>query len=84
MSLNLLSLPASHLCHQGLSWLTLHYCDIYYLSAVKYDPGTTDLIFIRVSIYPGPGKGVGCFLVIFQPIYFYQGHYLPCGPSPQY
>ncbi len=50
------------------SWLTLHYCDIYYLSAVNYDPVTTDLIFIRVSIYPGPGKGG--LLLILKPIYF--------------
>ena len=111
--------PSKPLMSSGF-WLTLHYCDIYYLSAVNYDPVTTDLIFIRVSIYPGTGKGGlqlilkpiyfirvtiypatfphnisrghylprgvegGCFLVIFQPIYFYQGHYLPCGPSSQY
>jgi hypothetical protein len=111
--------PSKPLMSSG-SWLTLHFFDIYYLSAVNYDPVTSDLIFIRVSIYPGPGKGGlqlilkpiyfirvtiypatfphnisrgpylprrmggGCFLVIFQPIYFYHGHYLPCGPSPQY
>jgi hypothetical protein len=111
--------PSKPLMSSG-SWLTLHYCDIYYLSAVNYDPVTTNLIFIRVSIYPGPGKGGlqlilkpiyfirvtiypatfphnigrghylprgvggGCFLVISQPIYFYQDHYLPCGLSPQY
>jgi hypothetical protein len=39
------------------SWLTLHNCGIFYLLAVNYDPATTDLIFIRVNIYPGPGKG---------------------------
>ncbi len=39
------------------SWLTLHNCEIYYLSADKYDPLTTDAIFIRVNIYPGPGVG---------------------------
>jgi hypothetical protein len=49
------------------SWLNLHYCDINYLSAVNYDPVTTDLIFIRVSIYPGPGKGG--LQLIFKPIY---------------
>jgi hypothetical protein len=49
LTLLILSLPASHLCYN---------CEIYYLSAVKYDPAATDLIFIRVSIYPGPGKGV--------------------------
>jgi hypothetical protein len=25
--------------------------------AVNYDPATTDLIFIRVNIYSGPGEG---------------------------
>jgi len=39
------------------SWLTLHNCEIFYLLAVNYDPATTDLIFIRVNIYPGPGEG---------------------------
>jgi hypothetical protein len=38
-------------------WLTLHNCEIFYLSAVNYDPATTDLIFIRVNIYPGPEEG---------------------------
>jgi hypothetical protein len=104
------------------SRLTLHYmyCDIYYLSTVKYDPATTDLIFIRVSIYPGPwegglqlisepvyfnrvtiypaaffhnirtghylprGAGGGGPLLIFQAIYFYQGHNLPRHLIPQY
>ncbi len=73
------------------SWLTLHYCYMYYLSAVNYVPVTTDLIFIRVSIYPGPGKG-GLQLIL-KPIYFIRvtiypatfphnisrGHYLPRG-----
>ncbi len=71
------------------SWLTLHYCEIYYLSAVNYDPATTDLILIRVNIYPGPGEG-GLQLIL-KPIYFIRvtiypatiphntsrGHYLP-------
>ncbi len=39
------------------SWLTLHNCVILCLLAVNYDPATTDLIFIRVKIYPGPGEG---------------------------
>ncbi len=39
------------------AWLTLHNCKIFYLLAVNYAPSTTDLIFIRVNIYPGPGKG---------------------------
>ena len=82
--------PSKPLMSSG-SWLTLHYCDIYYLSAVNYDPVTTDLIFIRVSIYPGPGKG-GLQLIL-KPIYFIRvtiypatfphnigrGHYLPRG-----
>ncbi len=37
------------------AWLTLHNCKINYLSAVDYDPATTDLIFIRVNIDLGPG-----------------------------
>jgi hypothetical protein len=71
------------------SWLTLHYCEIYYLSAVNYDPATTDLIFIRVNIYPGPGEGG--LQLISKPVYFIRvtiypatiphntrrGHYLP-------
>jgi hypothetical protein len=28
----------------------------YYLSAVNYNPATTDLIYLRVNIYSGPGK----------------------------
>jgi hypothetical protein len=44
------------------SWLTLHNCEIFYLSAVNYDPATTDLIFIWVNIYPGPGE-VGSQLI---------------------
>jgi hypothetical protein len=64
------------------SWLTLHYSDIYYLSAVNYDSVTTDLIFIRVSIYPGPGKGG--FTANFETYLYYQGHYLPCNLPPQY
>ncbi len=83
-------------------------------------PANTDLIFISVNIYPGPGEGglqlisehvyfirvtiypaafsqnigtghylprgagVGGPLLIFQPIYFYQGHYLPRHLIPQY
>jgi len=31
--------------------------EIYYLSADNYDPATIDLIFIRVKIYPGQGRG---------------------------
>ncbi len=42
----------------GLGWhLTLRNCEIYYLSADKFDPVTTDAIFIRVNIYSGPGMG---------------------------
>jgi hypothetical protein len=73
------------------SWLTLHNCEIFYLLAVNYDPATTDIIFIRVNIYPGPGEGG--LLLIFQPIHFIRvtiypasfphnisgGHYLPRG-----
>jgi hypothetical protein len=73
--------PSKPLMSSG-SWLTLHYCDIYYLSAVNYDPVTTDLILIWVSIYPGPGKGG--FTANFETYLFYQGHYLPCNLPPQY
>jgi hypothetical protein len=73
------------------SWLTLHNCEIFYLLAVNYDPATTDLIFIRVNIYPGPGEGGS--LLIFEPVHFIRvtiypaslphnisrGHYLPRG-----
>ncbi len=48
--------PSKPLMPSG-SWLTLHNYEISYLSAVYYDPATTDLIFIRVNIYPGPGEG---------------------------
>jgi hypothetical protein len=48
--------PSKPLMSSG-SCLTLHNCEIFYLSAFNYDPATTDLIFIRVNIYPGPGKG---------------------------
>jgi hypothetical protein len=72
-------------------WLTLHNCEIYYLLAVTYDPATTDLIFIRVNIYPGPGDGGS--QLISKPINFIRvtiyptalplnisrGHYLPRG-----
>jgi hypothetical protein len=82
--------PSKPLISSG-SWLTLHKCDIYYLSAVKYDPATTDLIFIRVYIYPGPGEGD--LQLISEPVYFIRvtiypaafphnisrGHYLPGG-----
>jgi hypothetical protein len=84
--------PSRPLISSG-SWLTLHNCDIYYLSAVKYDPATTDLIFIRVNIYPGPGEGG--LQLISEPVYFIRvtiypaafsynisrGHYLPRGPG---
>ncbi len=45
--------PSEPLISLG-SWLTLQ---IYYLSAVKYDPETTDLIFIRVNITQDQGRG---------------------------
>ncbi len=54
--------PSKPLMSSG-SWLTLHNCKIFFLLAVNYDPATTDLIFIRVNIYPGPGEGGS--LVIF-------------------
>jgi hypothetical protein len=51
------------------SWLTLHNCEIYYLLAVNYDTAATDLLFIRVNIYPGPGEG-GLQQLISEPVYF--------------
>ncbi len=68
--------------------MTLHNCKIYYLAAVNYDPEITDLIFIRVNIYPGPGESGG---LTADPVYFIRvtiypaavprnirrGHYLP-------
>ncbi len=82
--------PSKPLISSG-SWLTLHNYDIYYLSAAKYDPATTDLIFIRINIYPGPGEGD--LQLISEPVYFIRviiypaaflhnisrGHYLPRG-----
>jgi hypothetical protein len=82
--------PSKPLMLSG-SWLTLHNCEIFYLLAVNYDLATTDLIFIRVNICPGPGEGGS--LLIFQPIHFIRvtiypaflphnisrGHYLPRG-----
>ncbi len=80
--------PSKPLMSSG-SWLTLRNCEIFYLLAVNYDPATTDLIFIRVNIYPGPGEGGS--QLIFSPIHFIRvtiypaslphnisrGHYLP-------
>jgi hypothetical protein len=40
------------------SWLTLHNCEIWYLSAVNYDPATTYVISIMVNIYPRFGVWV--------------------------
>jgi hypothetical protein len=48
--------PSKPLMSSG-SWLTLHNYKIFYLLAVNYDPATTDIIFIRVNIHPGPGEG---------------------------
>jgi hypothetical protein len=57
--------PSKPLMSSG-SWLTLHNFEIYYLLAVNYDPASTDLILIRVNIYPGPGEGGS--QLIFKPI----------------
>jgi hypothetical protein len=45
--------------------LTLYYCEIFYLSAVNYDPTTTVLIFIRVIIYPGPEEGANSYFSVY-------------------
>ncbi len=82
--------PSKPLISSG-SWLTLHNCEIFYLLAVNYDPATTDLIFIRVNIYPGLGEGGS--QLFFQLINFIRvtiypaslpynisrGHYFPGG-----
>jgi hypothetical protein len=53
-------------------WLTLLFCEIYYLSAVNYDPTTSDLFLIRVSIYPLTvgGGGGGGLQPLSKSIYF--------------
>jgi hypothetical protein len=43
---------------------------LYFLSAVNYDPMTTDLIFIMVNIYSGPGDGGGGVRDNYKLIYF--------------
>ncbi len=65
LTLSFLSLQASHLCHKGLGWPCII---LYYWLAVNYDPATTDLVFIWVNIYPGPG--VGRLQIMSRPIYF--------------
>jgi hypothetical protein len=57
--------------------LNLLYFETYNLSAVKYDPATTDLIFSRVNIYPGPRDGG--LQVIFKPIYIIRVAIYPGG-----
>ncbi len=89
ISLSFLSLPASHLCHQGLGWPCIIVRS--YLLAVNCDPAIKDLIFIMVNIYPGAGEGGS--QLIFKPVHFIRvtiypaslpyninrGHYLPRG-----
>ncbi len=54
------------------SWMTQHY----YLLFIIYDPATTDLIFIKLIIYQGPGVGAySSFLNLFV----LSGSRLPCG-----
>ncbi len=66
--------PSKPLMSSG-SWFHLHYCEIYYLSAVSYDPASIDIIFIRVNITQGLGWGTNrSFLNPF----ICQGRYLPC------
>ncbi len=82
--------PSKPLMLSG-SWLTPHNCEIYYLAAVNCHPAITDLIFIRVNIYPWPGEGG--LQLISEPVYFIRvtiypaafphnisrGHFLPGG-----
>jgi hypothetical protein len=70
--------PSKPLMSSG-SWLTLHNCEIFYLSAVNYDPATTNLIFIRVNIYPGPGEG-GSRLIFY--LFILSGSLFTLGPYP--
>jgi hypothetical protein len=67
-----LSLPASQLM-ASWSWFTLHNCEIYYLSAVNYDPATT--YFSSRSIF-AQGRGGGGLTANSLTHLFYQGHYL--------
>ncbi len=56
IKLSFLSLPAFHLCHQGLGWSCMIVTSIIYQQLIM-TPNATDLIFIRVNIYSGPGEG---------------------------
>ncbi len=81
LTLSFLSLPASHLRPKG---------EIYFSSAVNYDPATTDLIFIRINIYLGSEEGglpVNFLTLLFYQVTFYPAalphiinrcHHLPC------
>ncbi len=70
--------PSKPLMSSG-SWLTLHNCEIFYLLAVNYDPATTDLIVIRVNIYPWPGEGGS--QLIFDP-FILSGSLFTLRPYP--
>jgi hypothetical protein len=70
--------PSKPLMSTG-SWLTLHNCEIFYLLSVYYDPATTDLIFIRVNIYLGPGEGGS--LLTFNP-FILSGSLFTLRPYP--
>ncbi len=75
LTLSFLSLPASHLCHQGLDWPWLIVRSIIYQQILW--SVTADLIFSMVNIYIEPG--VRGLTAHFLTHLFYQGHYLPCG-----
>ena len=69
---------------------TWHFCEIQYLSPVKYDPMTADLTFIRVTWDPGPNwrarKGensANYFIRVYTdpgilPVNIRWGHYSLC------
>ncbi len=71
LTLSFPSLPASHLCNQGLVWPSIMVRSMrsIILSSVNYDPATVHLIFIR-------GGGLTANFWTF--FLLYQGHYLPC------
>ncbi len=66
LTLSFLSLPASHLCHQGLDWpCLLARSNIYYLSIMTNCDGS--LTFIRVLYNPeGDGEEAGSHVTLMK------------------
>ncbi len=57
-------------------FLTLHDCEIYYLSAVNYDSVTSDLIFIRGPLFAQVLGGRGRPIANFLTCSFYEDRYV--------